>query len=385
MTDSPSALCRHRPTSRRSRTAPRAARRCAKTCVGAITRNGSAHKTAARPDRDPDRAGRIAAAQPAAAALLAHEDLALRLPARRCGGHGRGSCRRCRRPASRVQAAGDCHLPQLRRLRHARASSGLRHQRLRRDRRRAVGVGSEAPGHELRGGHARHPRQGCPHRTRPDRGAPLSRDHGDHRRHAGARRLVPRPAHREPGQGSGDRRWSSVPCARRSDFLTHAADRLAQPWQRPRSRASRMRRRSSITRLGKRRRGLLRRRHGRCSRTTAPRSRPSGRRCSSATVGRCRLQGGGRRLCRHAVRRPAHGLGQRRGALPAVQGGDALGARGSCRRKSLPASWRTGGARPAAAAGGERHPAGLRHRARPAATSTSASCATPRSSRSSRP
>ncbi len=56
----------------------------------------------------------------------------------------------------RVQLCGDAHLGELRRLRLARARAGLRHQRLRRDAARPVGVGREAARGERR---RRRPRQ----------------------------------------------------------------------------------------------------------------------------------------------------------------------------------------------------------------------------------
>ncbi len=120
-----------------------------------------------------------------------------------------------------------------------------------------------------------------------------------------------------------------------------------------------------------------------CWWTMPSRSRPNAARFCSATPRRRGLQGGGRRRGRHAVRRAADGLGQQRGALPAVQGGDALGARGLCRTQPICPSRREGGARPAPAAGGGDILLGF-------ATGPTgrhlyfANCATPRSGRSSR-
>ena len=100
--------------------------------------------------------GKLRAARPAARALRANEGDALHLPARRgCrdGGRSRGHA------GERPDGAGRRRLPlsQLRRLRHARTPARLRHQRFRRDRGGAVGMGSQAPGHEFRRRHARRP------------------------------------------------------------------------------------------------------------------------------------------------------------------------------------------------------------------------------------
>ena len=132
------------------------------------------------------------------------------------------------------------------------------------------------------------------------------------------------------------------------------------PWRRAAASHRGLAARSSSMRPSRRRAGLPRRRRGAACRLPELPLSGAARPARALPPGRRRLQGGGRRLGRHAVRRGADGLGQRRGAPSAVQGGDALGARGPCRQPALTAPRRTGGARPAAAAGGERHPAGLR-------------------------
>ena len=132
--------------------------------------------------------------------------------------------------------------------------------------------------------------------------------------------------------------------------------RRHRPAHRRRSRARRLspgaRR---CRRLPRRRRGgiggLRRIAHARASHAPA-----------ALSPGRRGLQGGWGGRGRHAVRRAADGFGRRRVALPAVQGSEPLGARGPCRPQPLYPSRRTGGARPAPAAGRERHVAGLRHR-----------------------
>ena len=76
--------------------------------------------------------------------------------------------------------------------------------------------------------------------------------------------------------------------------------------------------------------------------------------------------------------------GGQRPAVPADQGGAAVGARALCRQERLSESRPARGERPAADAVGERHLSGLGRTARTAATSTSANCATRRSPRSSK-
>ena len=71
-------------------------------------------------------------------------------------------------------------------------------------------------------------------------------------------------------------------------------------------------------------------------------------------------QGRGRRQCRHAgVHRAAPGSRSTGPALPAGQGGDRVGPRGSPAEEPLRAAGRAGGAGPADDAGGERHLPGL--------------------------
>ena len=167
-----------------------------------------------RSHRDPDRAGQIAPARPAARALRPNEGDALHLPARRgCrdGGRSRGHA------GERPDGAGRRRLPlsQLRRLRHARTPARLRHQRFRRDRGGAVGMGSQAPGHEFRRRHARRAGQGGAHRARRDRGAQLPRR--PWRRSPPCRCSTPGTGaeHRRRGHSRSDRHRRAGPCARR--------------------------------------------------------------------------------------------------------------------------------------------------------------------------
>ena len=81
--------------------------------------------------------------------LRADARVAVRLLPRRGGDHG-GRPRAHAEPGLQVQLCGDAHLVQLRRLRRARARAGLRHQRLRRDAARPVGVGRQATRGERR-------------------------------------------------------------------------------------------------------------------------------------------------------------------------------------------------------------------------------------------
>ena len=131
---------------------------------------------AAVPDRpDPvallERQARVARARARPDPLRAHARLAVHLLPRRGRDHG-GRPRR-RTPALGLHVAALRRRPpvQLRRLRLARAAARLRHQRLRRDPARAVGVGREAAGGQLRGGRPRQRLQ----RRRPARGRPPRR------------------------------------------------------------------------------------------------------------------------------------------------------------------------------------------------------------------
>ena len=123
---------------------PRRARQdVAREAAARTARGLEAGQGPARPIGDPARLERRPAGSPGAAAPRAHGRVALRLPARRRRGDGLGPV-----PHAERRTAGG-HLrrrpcQQLRLLRHAAGRGRLRHQRLRRDDRRTVGVGPEA-------------------------------------------------------------------------------------------------------------------------------------------------------------------------------------------------------------------------------------------------
>ncbi len=121
-----------------------------------------------------------------------------------------------------VQACGDAHLVQLRRLRIARTCPGLRPQRLRRDAAGTLGVGRQAAGGQPGGGRAR--------QRLPVRAAPQGGDRGS------------RPVSRGDAQFSPDRAtWpSGTPerkpglCASSSGLSSPpvSSDRRTRPWPR---------------------------------------------------------------------------------------------------------------------------------------------------------
>ena len=110
---------------------------------------------APRPDR-PSAMTLLAAARgdacprAGAAAPRAHGRIAVRVLPRRGERVGRPTWRISRATGLKVQLCGDAHLAELRWVRITRTVVGLRHQRLRRDVARAVRVGREASGRELR-------------------------------------------------------------------------------------------------------------------------------------------------------------------------------------------------------------------------------------------
>ncbi len=152
---------------------------------------------------------------------------------------------------------------ELRPVRLARARAALRRQRLRRDAARAVRVGPEAPGGELRPGE---PQQrlgrGRGPRDRPGRRALLPRAHDGLRRDARARRLVlahrrrraARHGARQPGRQGGHQEGPSTGGSRsrrRPSPRRAAATACRRPASSPRSStargASSTSRRSSCT------------------------------------------------------------------------------------------------------------------------------------------
>ena len=107
-----------------------------------------------RPNRDAARRRREAAAGAGADPLRPDAGLAVRFLPRRGGGHGRGPRVDAgqRRPRSGERR---CASPQFRRLRHARTTARVRHQRSRRDLAGPVGMGHQAPRRLVRAGRPR--------------------------------------------------------------------------------------------------------------------------------------------------------------------------------------------------------------------------------------
>ena len=132
--------------------------------------------------------GRIPAADPDP--LRPHAAVAVHLLSRRGAQHGRGPGHHA---GDRAARAGLRRLPsaQLRRVRHAGTTGDLRHQRSGRNPARALGVGREAPGRQLR---ARLSQQRLQRRLRAGCGAGLRsivpRAHGGVQPDAGAGRVV---------------------------------------------------------------------------------------------------------------------------------------------------------------------------------------------------
>ena len=146
--------------------------------------------------RRPVAAGAAGGVRPPPGARAAHDPdrphagLAVRVLPRRP--HGDGP-RPGHHPEHRDHRAGLRRRPpaQLRPVRHPRAQPGVRPQRLRRDPARALGVGRQAAGHQLRGGrpHGRVPAGAGP-AGGPGRGPHLPGAAGPLRRDAAAGRLV---------------------------------------------------------------------------------------------------------------------------------------------------------------------------------------------------
>ena len=252
---------------------------------------------------------------------------------------------------------------ELRRLRGARPRAGVRHQRLRRDGARPVGMGRQAPGGEHRrgrplarpaaGGAAR---RGRGRRALVPRGDAAVRDDGQPRAlvRAARRRTHPQP-HRRPGHAEGARRLQAARGGRAGQGPS------AGPVQ-----AHRARRRRAADRqppaAHRPDRGAVPRRGGRGADTRPhPRLPPQPAARAPAPAGGLPLhphgpQGGRGRQRRHArLDRPADRARRRRPAVPTGQAGRPVGARAlrRARRGAQPRPARGPG--PAADAGRRRH------------------------------
>ena len=292
------------------------------------------------------------------------------------GGDGRRPRRHARPPRSTVQLCGDAHL-----LNFGLFAAPDRRQvfdvnDFDETLRRAVRVGREAVGGQrCRGGAGMAGfADDVAARAVADAVSAYRTRMAGYAEHAGARRLV-RDDRRRRGDRDGPARASRDDRARaaraRSRTSLSVLPKLAEqtparsPHPRPAAaRAAAVRRPSRRARRRSRRAlpGVGGRRDAAAGRPV-PARRPG-------------AQGRRRRLGRHPVlRRAARGRGRRRPAVPADQGGPAVGAGAAPRPEPVCVQRRAGGAGPADDAGGRRHAARL-VRGRRIARTTCASCGT---------